>query len=84
MSPRTGLFFPTPSVMGSSFFPFSCLQAIDKGAAYSKEGDSDDDAAVLGARDLVDGVADVAVGSGGAAEATGGLLSFGRHVWCAV
>lgn len=61
------------------FLPISCPKAIDKDAAYSKEGDSDDDAAVLGARDLVDGVADVAVGSGGAAKATGGLLSFGGH-----
>jgi hypothetical protein len=47
--------------------------------AYSKEGDSDNDAPVLGARELVDGVADVAVVLGGAAGAnTSG--SFGRHV----
>jgi hypothetical protein len=48
--------------------------------AYSKEGDGDNDAPVLGAGELVDGVADVAgVRLGGAAEASAGG-SFGRHV----
>lgn len=47
--------------------------------AYSKEGDSDNDAPVLGARKLVDGVADVAV-LRGAAGATNTSGSFGRHV----
>ena len=47
--------------------------------AYSKEGDSDNDAPVLGARKLVDGVADVAVALDGAAGADTSV-SFGRHV----
>jgi hypothetical protein len=50
--------------------------------AYSKEGDGDNDAPVLGAGELVDGVADVAgVRLGGAATANAcRCLSFGRHV----
>ena len=49
---------------------------------YSEERNSDDDAPVLGARQLVDGVADVAVVLlGGAAEAGAGG-SFGRHICC--
>ena len=51
---------------------------------YSEERNCDDDAPVLGARQLVDGVADVAVVLlGGAAEATGGD-TFGRHDLCVV
>ena len=47
--------------------------------AYSKEGDGNDDTPVLGARKLVDGVADVAFALGRAAGAdTSG--SFGKHV----
>lgn len=50
---------------------------------YSEERNSDDDAPVLGARQLVDGVADVAVVLlGGAAEAGAGGDSFGGHVCC--
>ena len=51
-----------------------------RGIAYSKEGNGDNDAPVLGARELVNGVADVAgVRLGGATEASA-LGSFGRHV----
>ena len=47
---------------------------------YSEERNCDDDAPVLGARQLVDGVADVAVVLlGGAAEAGAGGDSFGGH-----
>ena len=50
---------------------------------YSEERNCDDDAPVLGARQLVDGVADVAVVLlGGAAEAGAGGDSFGGHVCC--
>lgn len=70
--------------MKSSSFTSSIdsATAAERRIAYSKEGDSDNDAPVLGARKLVDGVADVAVVLGGAAGAnTSG--SFGRHVvWC--
>ena len=56
---------------------------VGRHIAYSKEGDSDNDAPILGARKLVDGVADVAVVLGGAAGAnTSGSL--GRHVVCCV
>lgn len=52
--------------------------------AYSEERNSNNDAPVLGVRELVDGVADVAVVRlGGAAEAGAGG-SFGRHCSCNV
>jgi hypothetical protein len=50
---------------------------------HSEERNSDDDAPVLRARQLVDGVADVAVVLlGGTAEAGAGGDSFGGHVGC--
>lgn len=75
---------PTPSSVGfpmqNPLLQFDARQLEIAGwrSAYSKEGDSDDDAPVLGARKLVDGVADVAVALG---RATGANTcgSFGRH-----
>jgi len=68
----------------SSFPSFiDSATAAGRRIAYSKEGDSDNDAPVLGARELVDGVADVAGVLNGAAGAnTGG--SFRRHAVCCV
>ena len=66
--------------MQNLLFQFDVRQLEIAGwqSAYSKEGDGDDDAPVLAARKLVDGVADVAVALG---RATGANTcgSFGRH-----
>lgn len=78
--------FPPSHVQrkSSSFASFvDGAVAAGRRVAYSKEGDGDNDAPVLGARKLVDGVADVAV-LRGAAGATNTSGSFGRHVVCVV
>jgi hypothetical protein len=58
------------------------LQYRERCTAYSKEGDGDNDAPVLRAGELVDGVADVAgVRLGGTATANAcRCLSFRRHI----
>jgi hypothetical protein len=72
-------FHLNPKAKRASSFSFS----LRDGDAYSEERDSDNDAPVLGARQLVDGVADVAVVLlGGTAEAGAGGDSFGGHCCC--
>jgi hypothetical protein len=78
---------PRPFVQcrSSSFASFiDIATAAGRRVAYSEEGDSNNDAPVLGARKLVDGVADVAVVLGGAAGATNTSGSFRGHVVCCV
>jgi len=75
---------PQSKSSSSPSFIDSAVAAAGRRIAYSKEGDSDNDAPVLRARKLVDGVADVAVVLGGAAGATNTSGSFGRHVVCCV
>jgi hypothetical protein len=78
--------FPISPSSSSILNPQSTTRAqiIPKGdgrqTTHSEERNSDDDAPVLGARQLVDGVAHVAVVLlGGAAEAGAGGDSFGGH-----
>jgi hypothetical protein len=71
---------PTKSLSSSSFIGDATVAR--RCTAYSKEGDGDNDAPVLRAGELVDGVADVAgVRLGGTATANAcRCLSFRRHI----